>query len=220
MTTLRGKPWTYSALEAFETCPRQFHEVKVLRRFRDRPNPAGDWGDRVHKALEDFMETGAALPEGMQQWQVLATTLKNLPGRKLTEVKLAVDKCFSPTPWGDAWSRGKVDLVVLNGREAAGFDYKTGKPKPSEQLMLYAGYMFATWPELEKAQTGFVWLKNRRIEPATYYRKDVPRIWQEFAPRVHRMELAQEKDAWPPRPSGLCNGWCPVTDCEHYKSKS
>jgi hypothetical protein len=195
--------------------------VKVLRRFPDEGSVHADWGNRVHKAFEDFIKDGVPLPETMTQWQGLLTRLGQIPGRKLTEVRMAVDECFSDVEWKQAWSRGMVDLTILNGSEGALFDYKTGKPKPSEQLMLYAGYAFAKWPELKKVQAAYVWLKTRQpLAPQTFHREDVPSIWREFTPRVRRLELAFEKDAWPARPSGLCKGWCPVTDCEHYKTKA
>jgi hypothetical protein len=213
------RAWTFSSLEAFETCPKQYHDVRISRRIKDKINPQADWGDRVHNAFESFIKDGTPLPETMTQWRGLLTRLNEIPGRKITEVKLAVDRNFCAVEYKQAWSRGKGDLAILNGSEGALFDYKTGKPKPSEQLTLYAGYSFAEWPQLKKVQTAFVWLKTRQIVTQTFHREDVPKIWQEFTPRVRRLELAFEKNAWPARPSGLCKGWCPVTDCEHYKTK-
>ena len=30
---------------------------------------------------------------------------------------------------------------------------------------------------------------------------------------------AFKTDTWQPRPSGLCNGWCPVKTCEFWQPK-
>lgn len=212
--------WTYSHLEAFETCPRQFHAKTVLKRFKFEPTIHTEWGNRVHKAFEGAIAEGTPLPEGMETWQKLADQLRALPGQKLIEKKFAVDANFQTCDYWHSWSRGNIDLTVIHKSEGVLLDYKTGKPKPSEQLMLYAGYVFAHYPSLQRIQTGFAWLKTRKIERKTFTRDEVPVIWQEFLPRVRRLELAYEKDAWPARPSGLCNGWCPVTDCEHYKTKA
>lgn len=212
------KAWTYSDLDGYETCPRKYFETKVLRRFKDS-NVANQWGVRAHNAFEARIKEGTPLPEGMQQWESMAVKIINLPGTKLSEFKLSITPSFEPAPWGNAWSRGKADLVVLDGERAAVLDYKTGKFRPSEQLKLYAGYVFATQPEVERVQTGYVWLKERRVTQDTFHRKDVPEIWKEFLPRVKRLEKAFNGSEWPCRPSGLCNGWCPVETCEHYKSK-
>jgi len=211
--------WTYSHLEGYETCPRQFHAKYVLKRFPFVATEATKWGDAVHKAFENRIEHGDALPNNMSQWTKLVDQFARLPGTKLIEKKLAVDRSFETCDYWSAWSRGKVDLTVINKDAAVMVDWKTGKFKPSEQLMLYAGYGFANWPQVQKIETGFVWLKDRKLTKKVWTREEQPIIWQEFAPRVRRLELAHEKDQWPARPSGLCKGWCPVTDCEHYKAQ-
>ncbi|MEM5400793.1 PD-(D/E)XK nuclease family protein [Paraburkholderia unamae] len=213
------QPWTYSHLDGFETCPRQFHAKYVLKKFPWTPTAATKWGDEVHKAFESRIRDGVELPASMQQWSKLVDQFANLPGTKLIEKKLAVDKNFQSCDYWESWSRGNVDLSVICKSHGVLVDWKTGKYKPSEQLMLYAGYAFANWPQLETVQTGFVWLKDKKIDKRTYTRDDVPVIWQEFVPRVRRLELAYEGDKWPARPSGLCKGWCPVRDCEHWKEK-
>ena len=212
-------PWTYSQLDKFETCPRQFYHVRVKKDIVEPPTEHTIWGEKVHTALEHRVLNNTPLPEGMNQWEGLAKKVTSLPGEKLCEQKLAVDASFAPVEWRSAWSRGIADVVVLHKDSAVVLDYKTGKRKLTEQLMLYAGYAFSTYPEVQTVTTGFVWLKDRKIDKDTYTRGDVPRIWNTFLPRVRKLELAYERDAWPCRPSGLCKGWCPVKTCEFYKSK-
>jgi hypothetical protein len=36
---------------------------------------------------------------------------------------------------------------------------------------------------------------------------------------VAQIEHAFETDHWPKNPSGLCNGWCGVLDCDFWKPK-
>lgn len=212
------QPWTFSQLEKFETCPRQFYHVRVKRDIIEPPTEHTIWGERVHTALEHRVVDGTPLPEGMQQWEPLAQKLCVLPGHKYAEQKLAITNSFQPTDWrgSDAWSRGIADLIVVNRRAAATFDYKTGKRKPSGQLSLYAGYIFAHYPEVDEVQTGFIWLKEKKIDKERFTREDVPVIWKGFLPRVNKLEAAYERDAWPARPSGLCKGWCPVKTCDFY----
>lgn len=214
-----NQPWTYSALESFETCPKKHYHTRVARDFKELPNESAAWGDRVHAALEQRVLNGTPLPEGMTQWETLAAKLAALPGKKFTEMKAGIDSGFAPADYKSSWSRGKVDLIVVHGPKALVLDYKTGKQKLTKQLALYAGYVFSLFPDVEEVEAGFVWLKDRKISKETYYRSGVASIWQHFLPRVKKLEVAFEKDLWPERPSGLCRGWCPVKTCPHYQQK-
>jgi hypothetical protein len=211
--------WTYSQLEKFETCPKQFYHVRVARDVSEPPTEHIKWGEVVHKAMEERVMNGTPLPEGMEHWESIASKLANLPGEKYAEYKMNIDKSFNKSSWREAWSRGIADLLVVNGDKAAVFDHKTGKRKVTEQIMLYAGYTFAEFPEVDEVTTVFVWLKEKKLDKEVFTRADVPKIWNEFLPRVTKLEKAYETDKWPAKPSGLCNGWCPVRSCTYYKDK-
>lgn len=206
--------WTYSRLESFETCPRKFYHTKVAKDVPDPPTVYTEWGSKVHTALEQYVIDGTPLPEGMTQWEPLMTKIAALPGEKFPERQYALDRGFQPADWDNAWTRGIGDLVVIHGDKAVILDYKTGRRKPSEQLELYAGYVFAHHPQVTNVTTGFVWLKEKKLDQAHFAREDVPSIWQGFLPRVSRLESAYERDSWPARPSGLCRNYCSVLTCE------
>lgn len=207
--------WTYSQLDTFETCPKKFYHLKVVRDVADPPNVHSEWGTKVHSAFEDFIKDGTALPDGMEHWQPLAQKIAALPGEKMCEQKMALDRNFQPTDYKAAWTRGIADLVVLHKKSAVVMDYKTGKRKPSEQLDLYANYVFAYYPQIDTVTTVFVWLKERRVDKKPIPRACVPEIWQGILPRVAKLESSYERDSWPARPSGLCKAWCPVMSCQH-----
>lgn len=211
--------WTYSHLDAFESCPKKFYHLKVAKDVVEPPGEAAEWGKRVHLAFEEFVRDGVCMPDGMQHWQPLAAKIARLPGLKLCEHQMAIDRAFQPAPWSDAWSRGIADLVVVDGKKAATLDYKTGKRKLTHQLHLYAAYIFHHWPEVEQVRTGFVWLRDKKIDWEVHQRGDIPAIWQSLLPRVAKLESAYARDSWPSRPSGLCRGWCPVTQCPHHRSR-
>lgn len=211
--------WTYSQLEKFETCPKQYYHVRVKRDIIEPPTEATKWGETVHTAMEHRVMSGTPLPEGMTQWEGLANKIASMPGVKMCEQKMSLDSNFRPTDWKNAWTRGIADVLVLNGDRAIVLDHKTGKRKLTEQLSLYAGYAFAYYPQITTVETGFVWLRDKKIDKDTYHRDDVPKIWQQFLPKVRKLELAYERDAWPCRPSGLCRGWCPVKSCDFYQEK-
>ena len=211
--------WTFSQLEKFETCPKQFYHVRVAKDIIESQTEATLWGSRVHTAMEDRIRDGTPLPEGMEQWEGFAKQICAMPGEKLAEEKMALDKSFQPAEWDNAWTRGIADLLIVHGNKAATLDYKTGKRKLTNQLMLYAAYTFAHYPEVETVTTGFVWLRDKKIDRETFTRADLPAIWALFLPKVHKLNAAYEKDYWIARPSGLCNGWCPVKSCEFYKDR-
>lgn len=207
-------PWTYSQIDSFESCPRKFYHLKVVRDVVDPPSQHAEWGTRVHTAMENYVKDQEPLPEGMTHWKGIADKITKLPGEKFCEMKMSLDKNFQPTEWKTSWSRGIADLTVVNGKKAATLDYKTGRRKPSEQLELYAAYTFAYFPDVQQVTTMYVWLKEKKVDKATYERDQLPMIWQGMLPRVRKLESAYERDKWPAKPSGLCKSWCPCMECE------
>lgn len=207
--------WTYSQLESYAQCPKKFYHLKVARDVADPPTEHTEWGKKVHEAMEYRIKDGTPLPEGMLQWEPLLQKIHNLPGIKFTEHKLAISHAFTPAPWGEAWSRGIVDLLVIHKATAAVLDYKTGKRKPgSNQLKLYAAYTFAHYPEINRVTTGFAWLKEKKIDRETLTRDQLPSVHNIFLPQVNKLHQAYESGKWPARPSGLCKSWCPVLTCQ------
>jgi PD-(D/E)XK nuclease superfamily len=210
-----GIPWSYSSLTSFETCPKRYYHTRVAKDTPDPPGEQAVWGQVVHKHLEDRVRDGAPLPESLVAYESYITPIEQAGGTKIVEQQLAVAYGLTPTEWDspDAWSRGIIDLGVVskNGTKATLLDWKTGRRKAdSDQLMLFAGLAFSHYKELKTVVTGFIWLKDQKIDKAEFTRDQVPMIWQKFIPRVQRMELAYEKAKFPPKPSGLCERYCPV----------
>lgn len=89
--------------------------------------------------------------------------------------------------------------------------HNTGKPKPDpSQLQLFAAMGFASFPYVQKFDTGFVWLGHKKLNRNEFDKDEAPGIWREFIVRVARMESAIESDKFPANPSGLCRAHCPV----------
>ena len=209
------KAWTFSTLEAFNTCPRQFYHLRVAKDIVEPPSEAILWGSKVHEAFEERIKHGTALPEGMTQWEGLAKKINALPGDKHAEYPMAISESFEPAPWDSAWSRGIADMLIINSERAMVLDYKTGKRKITDQLALYAAYTFAHFPDVKVVQSGFVWLKEKSIDKEEFKKEDAPIIWHKFLPRVNQLEKAYGENAWPPKPSGLCKKFCSVVRCEY-----
>lgn len=230
--------WSYSALGSFENCPRQHNEVKIAKNFAEVQGPEMLWGNRVHKALENRIKgVGGPLSAEMPYEPIIQAIMKMAEGGMIeAEQRGALTRNYQPTTFfgKDVWVRIITDFTIVKKNNAFVGDWKTGKPTPaSAQLKLCAASTFHHISYVDRVTTAFVWLKvlselmaaGKSVEEAmndprvitseTYHRSDLPDIWQEFAPRVTRMERAIEQGNFPPRPSGLCRAHCPVTSCEH-----
>lgn len=218
---INGIPWSYSSLTSFETCPKRYYHTRVAKDTSDPPGEQARWGQVVHKHLEDRVRDDVPLPESVRHYEPLVRVVLNTPGEKLVEKHLAVTYGLAPTEWEspDAWSRGIIDLGVVSNDQSSAIllDWKTGKRKvDSDQLMLFAGLAFSHYKSMNVVTTGFIWLKDGVVDKKTFYRAEVPVVWQRFIPRVQRLQRAYEEDKFPPKPSGLCERYCPVP---HYKCK-
>lgn len=214
--------WSYSSLTAFETCPKRYYLTKVSKQVQEPQTEATIWGNQVHKALEKRLVNHMPLPDSMTQFESVAATVAGRAkgGRLEAESKMALTQSFKPTTWfgKDVWVRGITDFTIQKGDTVFIGDWKTGKPTPeSAQLKLTAAMTFAHKPYVNRVINAFVWLQTGGITHETFTRDDIPQIWQEFAPRVQRLEHAMEESKFPARPSGLCRKWCPVGKslCEH-----
>ena len=213
-------PWSHSTLTSYETCPRRYYQTKVSREIKEPPTEATKWGNTVHQALENRARDGVPLPEVMQSYEPIVSKIISLDGRRLVEERMSVDKNFNVTEWATSWCRGIVDIGIIGLKSGFLFDWKTGKRKvDSDQLKLMALLAMHTYPYIDKVKTGFVWLKDNKLDSEVFTREQVPIIWREFLPRVKRLENAYDKNKWEPKPSGLCKGWCPCTSCEFNGKK-
>lgn len=207
------KPWSYSALTAFETCPKRFQLTRVTREVKEPQTEATMWGNKVHKSLELYAKSKTALPKDIERYGRYVDKLLTYEGKRVIEERVALDKDLRPTTWmaKNVWVRGVVDIGVVGSEKGYFLDWKTGKHKPDhDQLKLFAALGFAMYPWVDTIVTGFVWLKVGKFDKEVFTREQLPKIWAEFLPRLSRMAAAYDKDKWTPKPSGLCRNWCPV----------
>lgn len=215
--------WSYTALTGYESCPKQHYHLKVKKDIREAPSAAMLEGQAAHKALEERVRDLKPLPKKYSQYEKLCKKFDATDGDVLVEQKLALDQDLNPTEFfaRDVWLRGVLDVGVLKGKIGKVFDWKTGKRKPdNEQMKLFAAITFATYKTLEVVDTTFVWLKDKTTDKQRFTKDDEQIIWREFEPRVETMNEAYETGYFPPRPSGLCRGWCPVHDCKHWEPRN
>lgn len=227
---MKAGRWSFTGLEQAENCPRQFHEVRVLKKYPYEADSAeAVWGRYVHKAFEDRQATRMELPLDLAQHEPFMKRLEGWDGFFFTEQKVALDRSLKPVSFfaSTVWWSGIIDYTKIEylARRARIVDYKTGKRKPKPaQLVQNALWTFAMYPDIEIVDAFFYWttdghLGDGAIDRHVYGRDEIPKLWEQFVPALGRLKTAYNTDTWTPKPSGLCYGWCPVTDCEHWKPK-
>lgn len=216
--------WSYSALTAFETCAHRFYETRIAKSIIEPQTEATLWGNRVHKAFEYRVGHDTPFPDELKQFEPIAAKIvKAGEGKRVSvEQKLALSKDFSKRKWfdKDVWVRGIIDVSIEHGDKLFIGDLKTGRPTPdSAQLKLTAAMSFAIKPYINRITNTFIWLKTGDTTTEKFTKDQAPEIWQEFMPRVQRLQQAVDVNNFPKKPSGLC-GWCPVKSCEHWRDRN
>lgn len=218
----KSKAYSYSALKAFETCARQYHEVRVLKRFPYVQSDEAKYGDRLHKAAELYVRDGKELEQEFLFIKPMLDALLAKAGAKMTEQELCVTPKLHPTGWWDAdgYLRGKVDLVVLQPERRHAFvvDYKTGKDKyiDTDQLDICALLLFQHYEWLDVVSSGLLYVGANTFHRHQTRREDADRLWQQYRERLAKIEGAFATGVWNPKHSGLCKKHCPVSNCEFW----
>ena len=214
--------WSHSALKDYESCPKKYHEVRVLKKHKFTETQATMYGTELHKAAEDYIGEGKPLPK---QFDFIADTLDALkakPGRKLVEYQMALTTDLKPCGWvgPEVWVRGIADLLVVNEDQGFIVDYKTGSNKypDPKQLQLMALMAFAHFPQLEHIKAGLLFVAHEHFVTSDYERPKIDSYWEDFTWSLERLHNSFETDTWQANPTPLC-GWCPVNTCEYHKGR-
>lgn len=218
-------PLSYSRLSTFESCERKFEYLYVLKSVQDSGSTATEYGTRVHSALETYGKARVAgddaaadgmraLDDETKKWYGLVDRIAAQPGDKLFEHQMAIRRDKTPCDWfdSDVWLRSIADVLVINGKKAWCFDWKTGKQKENPtQMQLFAAMTFLHFPDVEEVVTSFVWLVAGKTTNATYQRRYADSLWLSIEPRLVAVQEAVDLGVFKAKPSGLCP-WCPAQD--------
>lgn len=218
--------WSYSSIKTFDQCPKKYFHLKVAKDVKDTAGPEADYGTKAHEAAELYIKDGTPIPEQFAIMRPAVMTLAAFPGVKHTEMKLGLRKTeygYEPCKFFDreVWWRGIVDLLIVDGSTAHMIDYKTGKNAKYadlKQLDLMAGAVFAHFPEVEKIKSGLAYVVSNEFPKKTHHRADMEQYLSVFDTQLDQLEAAMDSGVWNPKSGPLC-GWCPVTDCEHYRPR-
>lgn len=218
--------WSYSSIKTFDQCPKKYYHLKVVKDVKDDPGEAADYGTAVHLAAEEFIRDGKPIPEKFAYMRPIVERLAALKGEKHAELKLGVKRGLTGyEPCGffdkDVWWRGVADLLVVDGKRAWCVDYKTGKNAryaDTKQLDLLAGAVFTHFPEVEKIKSSLIYVVSGDLIPTEHRVTHRDQYLSVFDTQLDRLEAAMDSGIWNAKTSPLC-GWCPVTDCEHWKPR-
>jgi CRISPR/Cas system-associated exonuclease Cas4 (RecB family) len=214
--------WSFSALKEYVNCPKQYQELKVLKRYEKKATEQMLYGTVVHKACEDYVAEGKPLEKNYQRFKPVLDSLVAIPGTKYPEHEMALTADKQPCGFrdNDRWVRGIVDLLIVDGDYAFIVDYKTGSnryPDP-KQLKLMALMTFAHFPEVNKIKAGLLFVMHESFMDEEYTRDQIPKLWKYFESDLERLNHSYENDVWQANPTPLC-GWCPVRSCEFHKER-
>jgi CRISPR/Cas system-associated exonuclease Cas4 (RecB family) len=213
------KTWSYSSLKEYINCPRQYNEVKVLKRYTKPYTKEMAYGNVVHKALENYVADGTPLEKNYERFQKVLDTLLEIEGTRYPEHRMGLDINKQACEYGSGyWVRGIADLLIVDGDTAYIVDYKTGSNKypDPKQLKLMALMTFAHFPEVQNIKAGLLFVAHDSFMAEEYKREKAGELWKYFDDDLERLGNSYENDMWNPNPTGLC-GWCPVDTCEHHR---
>jgi len=157
--------------------------------------------------------------------QAMLDSLSAKKGAKLCEEKLGVTENLLPCSFYDkeVWYRGIADLLIINEEDGLAWviDYKTGKSAKyadKGQLELMALLVFAHYPKITHVRAGLLFVVSNDLVKDSYADSDAGMLWTKWTNIYSIMQMAEKRNVWNARPSGLCKRHCPVTVCVHNGS--
>lgn len=224
---MKPNAWSHSALDAYTNCPKQYYETAVAKRWPRGSTAEMDWGKHVHQKFEHYLLYGSPLPADLAMHQDFLDRFKAEPGELAGEERIALDTSLRPCAYFakdpvQVWYRGQVDARKRDLASGVShvLDHKTGKVKSDfTQLKSFAMFEFLTQPAIHTVTAEYYWTQTRGASGETYTRDMLPSIMRMFAAKLAPFADSFLTNTFPPRQSGLCNGWCPVTTCEFWRPK-
>lgn len=215
---------SYSSVKDFQGCRRRYHEVRILKKFKQQDTEATLYGTEVHKAFEEFVRDGKPLPPAFERFRAYVEPFTRLGGTILCEQKLGMRRDFSPCEFFDAdvWFRGIPDFLHLNEARTVArvADYKTGKSArfaDTGQLALMAGMVMQHYPTVQKVKGMLMFVVAGTLIPCEFTRAELPEILSKWAGDAQEIEEQADLGVWNPTSSPLCK-FCPVSrDACEYK---
>lgn len=218
--------WSHTHMDTFDTCPVQYEAKYVTKEVVFQETDATRWGNYVHKAAEEYLRDNTPVPGDVPykaQFDWIKRRAERTGARMIVEGEYGLTREWGPCQYFDrvkkVWCRAKLDVLLLRPDGVAEvFDWKTGKPKlDRSQLMLYALFVMAHFPDVREVRCGFVWLKDNQVTPPVAYPTFNQGAYKDHWERKYaEVKAARDRGVFVPKPSGLCKKWCDVARCEFH----
>lgn len=225
MSTYNPQAFSYSSLKKYENCPKQYAEIVVYRNFADVfTDPMGGYGERMHKAAEEYIGHGTPLAPEFGFLKDVLDPLRNIAGTKRTEHKMGVSADGTPVQWNEPgrWFQGIADLTIVGESPVARVvDYKAGNSKyaDTDQLELMSLLIFAHYPHIKYVKGALLFVLNGQIRKRNVDIVEKDRLWQKYRERHAKIIGSYMAGNWPMKESGLCKKHCSITSCVHNGKK-
>ncbi len=208
--------WSHSALNMYENCPYKYAQIKFYKKIKDVYGAEAKEGNIIHERLENRLLKKVPLTGMDARYETLCKIIEQAPGELHPECKFTLTRGMKKTTFfaKNAWFRGIIDVLKVNGDKAWIGDWKTGKVKNEyDQLELFAGIVFIYYPEVKEIKANYIWLKSMEFSPTqSYTRESLHQIWSKHLPRALALEQAANEENWPTKVSGLCKSYCIVNE--------
>jgi hypothetical protein len=218
--------WSYSSIKTFDSCPKKYHHLRILKDFKDEDSTATIYGKELHKAAEDFIKEGTPIPQRFAFLQPVMDSLSKIEGEKHCEIKLGIAKRngkFAPCDFfaKDVWWRGIADLLIINEEKQTAYlvDYKTSKNAKyadTKQLDLLAGAVFTHYPKIMEIKSALLFVVSNEMVKKKHEFMMQTSYLNSMQPELTRLEAAIKTNVWNPVSGPLCK-FCPVTSCAHNR---
>lgn len=229
MPPLKIPIMSYSALSKADKCPRQYHEVRILKRFPYMPGPEAQFGDAAHEALEMALikfNTGQkpVLPAPFTGYQwVVDDLFPLLPDHAEPEHRFDFTAEWVPCGEKDwrvrRWT-GLADILAwVNQAHALVVDYKTGKSgfPDVDQLELMALFTFVHYPMCQTVDAKLLFLNDAKVVDYQATRlADFDWLKAKWEGKMNNVIFRLQSGAWEEAASPLCP-WCPVKECSNWR---
>jgi len=222
LATYKPTTHSFSSLKTFATCPYQYQQVNILKKWKPKPFDAADYGARAHKAFEDYITKGVPLPDEFMPYDGLMKTVDAFNGQKRAEYRMGLKADASACGFFDdgVVIRGSADLVAVWKDSALVVDWKSGKStRPdSDQLHLMALMVFAHYPQVTRVQGMLHFFIEDCVHTQVYERSKVPAMWAYWQEKMQAEDAAKRSGVFAMYPGGLCKGWCAVESCINWEA--
>ena len=213
--------WSHSSLKQFETCQRQYYEIKVLKKWPFEQGEQALYGEQLHEAAEMYVKNGTPIPPQFAFIQPVVDALLAKKGTKYPEHEMALDENLNVVDWKDpnVWVRGIADLLIIDDEEGIAWcvDYKTGSDRypDKNQLDLMALMVFKHFPMVTEVRGALLFVVKNSIVKHKVTRDQEEALWWKYRERVASIASCMDTGVWRPKQSGLCKKWCQVLTCEY-----